>query len=46
MTPHPLHKFEIQNYSQNEPTFNGVYSINNLHKRKDEVYVKNLDENK
>ena len=24
--PHPLTNFEIQNYYQNEPRFNGVYS--------------------
>ena len=35
MPVYPLHKFEIENSSQNEPTFNGVYSINNLHKIKD-----------
>ena len=26
MAPHPLTNFEIQNYYQNEPRFNGVYS--------------------
>ena len=30
MLPHPLTNFEIQNYYQNEPRFNGVYSRNNL----------------
>ena len=29
MPPHPLTKFEIQKYYQNEPTFNSVYSKNN-----------------
>ena len=28
--PHPLTNFEIQNYYQNEPRFNGVHSRNNL----------------
>ena len=34
----PLHlsnNFEIQKYYQNDPTFNGVYSINSLHKIND-----------
>ena len=35
MPPHPLTNFEIQNYHQNEPKFNGVYSRNNLSKIKD-----------
>ena len=43
--PHPLTNFEIQNYYQNEPRFNGVFSRNNLSKKlKDGVYVINLDE--
>ena len=43
--PHPLTKFEIQNYFQNEPKFNGVYSRDNLpDKIKDGAYVINLDE--
>ena len=29
MPPHPLTKFEIQKYYQNEPRFNSVYSKNN-----------------
>ena len=29
MPPHPLKKFEIQKYYQNEPRFNSVYSKNN-----------------
>ena len=49
MTPHPLTNFAIQKYYQNEPRFNGVYSIDNLRKRnsveiKDGAYVINLDE--
>ena len=44
MQPHPLASFEIQKYYQNGPTFNGVYSKNNLPKIRDEAYVKNLDE--
>ena len=30
MPPHPLTKFEIQKYYQNEPRFNGVFSNDNL----------------
>ena len=30
LTPHPLTKFEIQEYYQNEPRFNGVFSRDNL----------------
>ena len=42
---HPLTKFEIQKYYQNEPRFNGVYSRNNSPKKiKDGAYVINLDE--
>ena len=44
MPPHPLANFEIQKYYQNEPTFNGVYSRDNLPKIKDGAYVINLDE--
>ena len=45
MPPHPLAKFEIQKYYQNEPRFNDVYSRNNLPKKiKDGTYVINLDE--
>ena len=37
--------FEIQNYYQNEPRFNGVYCSDNLpYKIKDVAYVINLDE--
>ena len=44
MPPHPLTNFQILNYYQNKPRFNGVYSIDNLPKIKDEAYVINLDE--
>ena len=46
MPPYPSTNFEIQNYYQNEPKFNGVYSKNNLSKIKDGTYVINLDEYK
>ena len=36
--------FEIQIYHQNQPKFNGVYSINNLSKIKDEANKIDLDE--
>ena len=42
--PHPLTKFEIQMYDQNESRFNGVYFRENLpDKVKDETYAINLD---
>ena len=45
MPPHPLTNFETQKYYQNEPRFNGAYSIDNLsNKIKDETYIINLDE--
>ena len=45
MSPHPLNNFKIQNYYQNKPRFNGVYSKDNLSvKIKDGAYVINLDE--
>ena len=44
MSPHPLINFEIQNYYQNKPKFNGVYSRNNLPKIEDGAYVKHLNE--
>ena len=44
MPPHPLTNFEIQNYYQNEPRFNEIYSRDNPHKIKDGAYVINLDE--
>ena len=34
MPPYPLTNFEIQKYYQNEPRFKGVYSSDNLSKRK------------
>ena len=45
MLLHSLRNFGIQKY-QNEPIFNGVYSINSLPKIKDGAYVINLDEYK
>ena len=43
--PYPLTNFEIQKYYQNEPIINGVYSRNNLSKKKqDGAHVINLDE--
>ena len=30
LTPHPLTNFKIQEYYQNEPRFNGVFSRDNL----------------
>ena len=45
--PHPLTIFEIQAYYENEPRFNGVFSLHNLPKQiKDGAYVINLDEHK
>ena len=44
MLPHPLTNFEKQKYYQNKPTFNGVYSSNNLSKIKNGAYILNLDE--
>ena len=44
MSPYPLTNFEIKKYYQNEPTFDGVYSRNNLPKIKDVGSVINLDE--
>ena len=42
---HPLTNIEINEYYKNEPTFNGVYSRNNLpNKIKKGPYVINLDE--
>ena len=43
--PHPLTNFEIQEYYQNEPRFNGVFSRDNLTDSiKNGAYVINLDE--
>ena len=44
MPPHPLTSFEIQKYYENKTKFNGVYSRNNLSKRKDKAYIINIDE--
>ena len=44
MLPHPLTNFEIQKYCENESTFNGVYSRNNLPKIIHGAYIINLDE--
>ena len=42
---HPLTNFEIQEYYQNEPRFNGVFSRANLHNKiKNGAYVINLNE--
>ena len=43
--PHPLTNFEIKEYYENEPRFNGVYSRDNLPKTiKNGAYIVNLDE--
>ena len=42
--PYPLTNFEIQEYYENEPKFNGVFSRDNLPKKKDGAYVIKLDE--
>ena len=45
LTPHPLTNFEIQEYYQNEPRFNGVFSRDNLpNSIKNGAYVINFDE--
>ena len=45
MLLHTLNNFEIQNYHQNEPRFNGAYSRDNLpNKIKYGAYVINFDE--
>ena len=44
MSPHPLTNFKIQKHYENEPTFNGVFSRDNIpEKLKDGAYVINLD---
>ena len=43
MPPHLLTNFEIQKYYQNEPRFNGVYSRDNLPRKRDGAYVITLD---
>ena len=43
--PHSLTNSEIQEYHQNEPRFNGVFSRDNLpNSIKNRAYVINLDE--
>ena len=44
MPSHPLINFKIQKYYQNEPTFSGASSRNNLPKIKDGLYVINPGE--
>ena len=45
LTPHPLPNFEIHEYYQNEPRFNGVFSRDNLPDSiKNGAYVINVDE--
>ena len=43
MPPHPLTNFEISEYYEHEPKFNGVFSRDNLPMKKG-TYVVNLDE--
>ena len=44
MPPHPLTNFWIQKFYQDEPRFNGAYSITNLPELRDRDYVINFDE--
>ena len=44
MLLHPLTNFEIQNYYQNKPKFDGIYLRNNSSKIKDGAYIINFDE--
>ena len=45
LPPHPITNFEIQEYYQNEPRFNGVLSRDNLANTiKNDTYVINRDE--
>ena len=45
MLPHPLTNFDIREYYENEPRFNGVFSRDNLPKTiKNGAYVINLDQ--
>ena len=45
MPPHPLTNFEIEKVCENEPTFNEVFSGDNMPKTiKDGTYGINLDE--
>ena len=43
MLPHLLTNSIIQQYFQNEPKFNDVYSRNDLPKKKDGAHIVNLD---
>ena len=40
----PLTNFEIQQYYQNEPEFNSVYSKSKLSKIKVWTYIRNIDD--
>ena len=43
-SPYPLTNFEIKNYYENKPRFNGVYSRDDLPKTiKNGAYVINID---
>ena len=44
MLPHPLTKFEIPKYYQNEPMIYGAYLRDNFPKIKDGAYIINPDE--
>ena len=44
MPPDPLTNFDIQKYYLNEPTFNVVYSRDNLQEMNDGAYIINLVE--
>ena len=44
MPPHTLTNFEIEEYYQNEPKSDGVYSRDNPPRIKDVVYIINLDD--
>ena len=43
---HPLRNIQNSDYFNFEPTFNDVFSRNNLPRIKDEAYVINLDDKK
>ena len=40
----PFTNFKLWKYCQNGPIFNGVYSENKLHKKKDRTYAISFDE--
>ena len=44
MLPNSLRNFEMQNYCQIKPIWNGIFSENDLLKIKDGGYLRNLDE--